>query len=410
MNILFLTLLKVDTLKIRGIYQDLMNEFVSHGHKIYIISPLERREQKSSILISEGDAHFLNVRTLNVQKTNIIEKGFATLSIEYLFLRGVKKYFSDIRFDLVIYSTPPITFSNVIEFIKKKDGAKSYLLLKDIFPQNAVDMKMMLKNGVIYRFFRRKEKKLYKISDRIGCMSEANRQYIFKHNPKIDPKKVEVNPNSIQPLPYEDIDPFTKKAIKSQYNLPTDCKIFIYGGNLGIPQGLDFLLRTITAMKDNPKIYFLIVGSGTEFDRIQKWFKLNTPTNAMLISGLPKQDYDNLMKICDVGMIFLHKDFTIPNFPSRLLSYLEFKLPVLVAADPNTDIGTEVERNRCGFSVPTGNLEKMIIAVNSFCDMSEEEFEQLRNNSRNYLEQNFLVSQSYNQIMNYFNFEKTNSL
>jgi hypothetical protein len=64
-----------------------------------------------------------------------------------------------------------------------------------------------------------------------------------------------------------------------------------------------------------------------------------------LIAGLPKNDYDKLLAACDVGLIFLNKNFTIPNYPSRLLSYLEMKIPVIAATDPNSDIGLDIERN-----------------------------------------------------------------
>ena len=150
-------------------------------------------------------------------------------------------------------------------------------------------------------------------------MSEANRQYVLAHNPTVNPLKVEVNPNSIAPIPYVSLSEEEKTLIKEKYKLPLNRKIFIYGGNLGIPQGLDFLLQTIEATKNDPRIYFLIVGSGTEFTRIQNWFKENKPQNAQLLFGVPKIEYDRLVKSCDIGMIFLHKDFTIPNFPSRLL-------------------------------------------------------------------------------------------
>lgn len=399
MNILFLTLIKIETLQKRGIYHDLMREFASHHHSVYIISPTERKEKKPSSLTSEGNVHFLNIRTLNVQKTNLIEKGVSILTIELLYLRGVRKYFNDVKFDLIIYSTPPITFTRIINYIKNKDGAQSYLLLKDIFPQNAVDMKMMSKVGIIYHFFRNKEKKLYQISDVIGCMSEANRQYILKHNPKLDSAKVEVNPNAIEPITHIEYSQEEKDSIKIRYDLPLQKKIFIYGGNLGIPQGLDFLLETIEAVKDDSQIFFLIVGSGTEFDRIQNWIYNKNPNNAKLISSLAKDQFDELMKACDVGLIFLHKDFTIPNFPSRLLTYLEFKLPVLVAADSNTDIGTEVEKHKAGVSVLSGDLFNMIRALHFFSTMSDADLDNMRNNSRKYLEENFLVSQSYQKIM-----------
>ena len=38
-------------------------------------------------------------------------------------------------------------------------------------------------------------------------------------------------------------------------------------------------------------------------------------------------------------MIFLNCRFTIPDFLSRLLSYMQAKLPVLAVTDPNKDIG-----------------------------------------------------------------------
>lgn len=398
-NILFFTLLKIDTLKTRGIYHDLMREFADHGHHVYIISPVERRHNKPSTLSSEGNVHFLTVETLNIQKTNIFEKGLATVLIERSFLSGFKKHFEHVKFDVVIYSTPPITFTKIINYIKEKDGAMSYLLLKDIFPQNAIDMGMMFKNGIIHRFFRNKERKLYQLSDYIGCMSEANVKYILAHNPTLKKSKVEINPNSIAPLPFTEPDAEQIKLIKKKYKLPLKKKIFIYGGNLGRPQGIDFLLETIALHKNDIRSYFLIVGSGTEYQKIREWFTLNKPKNAKLISGLPKAEYDSLIKVCDVGLIFLNKNFTIPNFPSRLLSYLEWKLPVLVAADPNTDIGTEVVKHNCGLSVLAGETEQMSKALDYFCTLNREDFNVLRSNARNYLEKNFLVSFSYEKII-----------
>ena len=109
-------------------------------------------------------------------------------------------YFNNFAFDLILYSTPPITFNRLITELKKKTNASTYLLLKDIFPQNAVDLKMISEKGLIYRYFRKREKILYQISDWIGCMSMANVNYVLKNNSWLAPEKVEVNPNSIEIL------------------------------------------------------------------------------------------------------------------------------------------------------------------------------------------------------------------
>ncbi|RTY66255.1 glycosyltransferase WbuB [Flavobacterium bomense] len=397
MNILFLTLVKIKSLEERGIYTDLLRKFKEEGHNVFVVSPSERRDKKKTHLSTKDGVSILNVRTFNLQKTNIVEKGIGTLAIEYQYLNAIKKYFSTIKFDLILYSTPPITFSKVIDFVKKRDNAYSYLLLKDIFPQNAVDMKMLKEGGALHKFFLKKERRLYELSDTIGCMSEANKKYIIDHNPTIIQEKVEVNPNSIAPI--ETVQTAEeKRKIRKKYGLPFSRKIIVYGGNLGKPQGLDFLLETIISTI-NPNVFFLIVGSGTEFNRIYKWFQNKRPKNAMLVSGLPKQDYDKLLKVCDVGMIFLHQDFKIPNFPSRLLSYLEMKMPVITATDSNTDIGSIIKKNNCGYSVLSGDSESMQSAINKIVS-NDEAFYKMQENAWNLLQREYTVTHSYQLIKN----------
>jgi glycosyltransferase involved in cell wall biosynthesis len=397
MNILFLTLVKIKNLDERGIYTDLLRKFKEEGHKVSVVSPSERRENKKTELVEEFGVNILNVRTFNLQKTNIIEKGVGTLAIEYQYLKAIKKYFSNIKFDLILYSTPPITFSKVIYYIKKRDNAYSYLLLKDIFPQNAVDMGMLKKGGVLHKMFVKKEQKLYELSDSIGCMSEANRKYVLTHNPTINPKKVEVNPNSIEPV--QSTQTLEEKiVIKKKYGLPLDKMIFVYGGNLGKPQGVDFLLETIES-NTNQKVFFLVVGSGTEYNRIEKWFAQKQLKNTLLMSGLPKTDYDLLLNACDVGMIFLDKDFTIPNFPSRLLSYLEMKIPVIAATDPNTDIGYILEKNNCGYKVLAGDILNMHKVIDEICS-NEDTYDKMSEEGWSLLQREYKVEHSYELIKN----------
>ena len=395
MNILFLTLVKINFIVDRGIYHDLLRKFRDEGNNVFVVNPIERREDEKTHLSESGGVKILKVKTFNITKTNVVEKGIGTLAIEYQYLNAIKKYFSDVNFDLVLYSTPPITFTKVINFVKRRDNAISYLLLKDIFPQNAVDMKMMKQGGLLHKFFVKKEKKLYSASDYIGCMSEANKEYILKHNPDVNFEKVEVNPNSISPVKFE-ISKREIDTVRTKYNIPLDNKVFVYGGNLGKPQGVAFLIETIKKTS-NLDVYFLIVGSGTMFNFIDKWFKENKPKNAILISGLPKIDYDNLLKVCDVGLIFLHKDFTIPNFPSRLLSYLEMGMPVVAATDINTDIGKVIEDNNCGYWVESGDLNKMNIVVSKLIS-DDILFNKMRENSIKLLNSNYTVDVSYNLI------------
>lgn len=397
MKLLFLTLVNIENINDRNLYTDLMRKFRDEGHDVYIVTPSERRLKRRTCLQNREGITFLNIKTLNVQKTNLIEKGVSTLLIEHQFLYGIKKYLSDVRFDLVLYSTPPITFTLVIGYIKKKDGAKSYLLLKDIFPQNAVDLGMIKKGGVLHRYFRSKEKQLYHISDFIGCMSPANVEYLLKHNSEIDPAKVEVNPNSIEPAT-NFISTVEKEIIRKQYGIPDDSVAFIYGGNLGKPQGIDFLLDVLKSNKDRKDIFFVLVGSGTEFGKIKHWFTSNNPLNALLLAGMQKIEYDQLLQSCDVGLIFLDRRFTIPNFPSRLLSYLQFKLPVIAATDLSTDLGRIIEKNNFGHWAESGDIATLQSGIDKFRN-GRSLIKEMGENGNNYLYNYHAVFLSYKIIM-----------
>ena len=276
MNLIFLTVSRINSISGRGIYTDLMRKFRDEGHNVYIVTPIERQFGKSTSFYEQDGVHILQVRTLNIQKTNILEKGIGTIWLESQFKNAIKKYLDGIHFDLILYSTPPITLNKVILYLKKcNPQAISYLLLKDIFPQNAVDLGMFSERSILYKIFRRKEIQLYKDSDFIGCMSPANVKFLLEHNPYIDEKKVEVAPNSLELK--ESQEKVDRKLIREKYHLPVDKPIFIYGGNLGKPQGIDFLIKCLDVNKERNDCHFLIVGNGTEYLKLLCWYENVSP-------------------------------------------------------------------------------------------------------------------------------------
>ena len=398
---------RISGLTTRGIYIDLVRKFRDEGHEVYIITPHERSVGLPTELKEVDSIHILGVKTLNLQKTNVIEKGLGQILVESQYKSAIKQYLNEIKFDLILYSTPPVTFPKAIAFLKKNNPqAKTYLLLKDIFPQNAVDIGMMSTAGVkglLYKFFRNKEKKLYAASDYIGCMSPANVEYVLKHNPEIHSDRVEVAPNSIELTNRINNDEGQIKAeryyIRSKYNLPTDRPIFIYGGNLGRPQGIPFLIQCLDANSNRTDCHFVIIGNGTERKKLVEWAESRQPLSVTIMDKLPKEDYDQLAASCDVGLIFLDHRFTIPNYPSRLLPYLENKMPIIAATDSNCDTGKIAEENGYGYWCESNSVEAFTAIVDKMIasnrkDMGEKGYK--------FLCENYLVQNTYDAIIKHF--------
>ena len=401
MNILFMTIGRMANIEDHTIYCDLLREFRNNGHSVYTISPFEKRTGKKTEYKEICGVYMLHVKSGNVTRSvGLIEKGISQVLLEKCFIAGIKKYLSDVKFDLVMYSTPPITFYKAINYVKKRDGAKTYLLLKDIFPQNAVDLGIMTKTGLkapLYKFFRNKEKNIYGISDYIGCMSQANVNYVLKHNPGVNSKIIEVCPNSVEPIDMS-VDEQTRVVIRERYGIPVDKKVFIYGGNLGKPQGIDFLIKCIESQKNNEKAYFLVIGEGTEYAKLEEFENNTRQKNFKLMKRLPKEDYDAMVGACDVGMVFLDHRFTIPNFPSRLLAYMQAKIPVLAVTDSNTDIGKVIIDGGFGWWCESNDIDGFDRAIDS-CVTSESDMGIV---AWNYLNQYYSSSIGYKTIIHHF--------
>lgn len=400
MNILFLTISYSEKGHI-SFYEELLQEFVSNGHNVYVACASERKNGIDTSLSKERNISVLRIKTGNITgNLNIIEKGVSTLLIDTTFKKAIRKYYNNIKFDLVLYPTPPITLVGTVSYMKRKCKAHTYLLLKDIFPQNAVDLGILSTKGIkgiIYRLFRNKEKNLYKLSEYIGCMSMANVNYILKYN-EIERNKIEVCPNCVKPL----IINFNEKQlidIRKKYNIPIDKVVFVYGGNLGKPQGISFFLQCLNECKKIEDAYMLVVGGGSEAKKIKEYVAKNEIVNAKIIDTLPKEDYEMLVNACDVGLVFLDYRFTIPNFPSRILSYMQTAKPVIIASDPNTDMGDIVESNGFGWKCLSNDVKGFSKCVENALSSDKKMMGKV---GRTYLENNYNVSNGYEIIMKHF--------
>lgn len=402
MNILFISIGGIGDLSEGAVYPDLLRFFRNKGHKVSVVCQRERRFKHNTEIETEHGIQVLRVKTGNITKTNVFEKGMSTLLISYQFKRAIRKYFKNQKFDIILYSTPPITIDTTVSYVKKRDDSFSYLMLKDIFPQNALDIKVLSNyglGGLLTKYFFHREKKLYLTSDIIGCMSAANTRFILDNNPYIDQNKVEICPNTI--------DPITKKgkdtnALREIFGLPQNKLIFVYGGNFGKPQNVDFIVEILKNSKKEFNCHFVMCGSGTEFYKIRNVAKIIDKSFVTIFDSLSKNEYNELLAACDVGLIFLDYRFTIPNFPSRILDYMNHSLPVLASTDSNTDIGKVIVEGDFGWWCENNSYNDFELIIKTILSSPYMIFEK-GIKSRNYLEKHFTTNIAYERIINAYN-------
>lgn len=363
MKILFLTMSNFDSVRERGIYTDLIRALERRGHHITALCPIEKKYRQHTHEKNEDGIRLIRVRTGDLFNVGLVRKLLSRAGVCHRYRAALDRFCPHEEFDLVLYTTPPTTLAPIVRRLKKT-GAYTYLMLKDIFPQNAADLGLIRQNGLAFRFFRHGEKSIYKAADTIGCMSPANMDFLKRQDPWIDESKITECPNAVE-VREASVTAAEKATIRAQYNLPADRCIFVYGGGLGKPQGTEFLQRVATATDCD--LFFLIIGSGACFDDLKK-LEAEKPATIRVLSWLPTDDYDRLVRACDVGLILLNPRFTIPNFPSRLLGYMQAKLPVLAATDTATDIGRIAEAAGFGLWCENGDVDGFLRAAKVLTD------------------------------------------
>ena len=334
-----------------NLYGDLVEEFVRQGHDVHVATILEAREGRETYEDVIDGARVLHVRCGNLFGVNPITKGLTTLRLPRRFGTALSRFWGEATFDLVIYPTPPITFAPVVRDLKRRQGCRSYLILRDIFPQNAKDLGM-IRDPLTYRYFRRQEQRLYELSDHIGCMSHGNIDYVRRHN-AVDPAKLHVLYNWERVT--APVAPAARAEVRRRYDLEGKF-VAVFGGNIGFAQGLEFLLELAALYRDRSDIVFLIVGTGAVKDRVARLVQERRLDNVRMMDFIPRSDFQALLGASDVGLINLDRRFTIPNIPSKTLGYFAAAVPVLAAIDASTDYGALLDECDAGLWSVTGDL------------------------------------------------------
>lgn len=394
MNILYITSVFPRPKEGATIYTDLACGLSAAGHRLTVLVADEHKSKQNSAFVSERGLTVLRVRTGRIYNVGLLEKGISTVTLNLFLKRAVHRHLKDASFDLILFETPPISTCKTVAYAKKRFRADVFLMLKDIFPQNGVDLGLYKKGGLIYRYFRMQEKKLYRTADRIGCMSEANMVYIRKHSGVPQDKTVLFpNTKSISFPPGTSGD-----DIRNKYGIPQDKTVFVFGGNVGIPQSPDYIISCAKMLLQEPEAFFLVVGRGSHAEYVKKAMK--TESRFMVLGNLERTAYEELLSSCDVGLIFLDSRFTIPNFPSRILSYMNFSIPVIAATDGVSDINTLIQKANCGMWCSSEDVGAFYAHAKTLLH-SPELRETLGKNGYRYFKANLTVRNSVELLTRY---------
>ena len=398
MNILFIFSRHSEDPDDSTLTKDLSDEFSKKGNNVTVVTILEKKYGRETELKIENGYEVLRVRTGNYfNLKSKIEKGITILTMPRDIKKEVIKNLGHKKYDLIITHTPFVSSETVIKPLKKYFKCPAFLILWDIFPQNAKDIGL-IKNPFLFKFFKWKEKKMLSIYDRILCMSEGNIEYIKEKYLYLRQNIIKLLRNWAVIKPKIIVD---KKSIREKYGYEEKEFIAIFGGNMGKPQKLENILFLAEKVLENKDIKFLFIGSGTEKDRLEKYSESKGLRNVKFINQIPRVDYEKLTAACDIGIVSLDERFTVPNFPSKTTDYFKLSLPILASLDGCAvkDYGNFLQNEvKGGLYSQAGNTQELYEKFMLLYE-NKELRKKLGDNGRKFYEENLGVDKAYKKIV-----------
>ncbi len=339
--------------------QDLARGLSRIGHTVSVLTSYPRhylteesKDKKFKIVSSDNGITIIRIKTLPLHKANFIIRGISQLLLPFIFFLGVKKCMRESPDAVIVYS-PPITLGLVGKFIKKRYGAKFFLNIQDIFPQNAIDLGI-LKNKPIIKFFELIEKTVYASADVITFHSDGGRKFLIekKHVPE---SKIVTLYNWVDVSEYVDLKQHI--SFRDRYGLQGKF-IFLFAGIMGPAQGLEFLIHVAERVSDLKDIVFLLVGDGTEKEKIEKLIQEKNIKNIEVRPFISKDEYPYLVKDSDVGIVCLSSNNKTSFVPGKFLGYMAAGKPVVSFLNKESDAFALMDEARCGYTGRSDDVEE----------------------------------------------------
>lgn len=263
--------------------------------------------------------------------------------------------------DVILAYSPPLLLGWTAHLLSRIWKAPWILNVQDLYPDTAIDLGL-LRNPYAIRLAQRLEAATYSRAHVVTVHSEGNREHILGFG--VEPERVVTIPNwvDVPEAPVTEIghesDPLAELGLEDRF-------VIFYGGAIGFAQGLDDVLEAADRLRDHGDITFLILGGGSNRDRVVAKAQAMKLPNVRFHPRVSHAEYLRFLVASDVALVPLRQELSTPVVPAKLQEIMAAGQPVLAYTNPASDTKRIVERAKCGVHVTAGKISELTRTVES---------------------------------------------
>ncbi|MCI9272523.1 MAG: glycosyltransferase family 4 protein [Clostridiales bacterium] len=326
------------------LFRDILQGFLDAGHSVTRIAAVEKGGQKEYRLgIDHPEMEYIEVQRKKTQKQSVIKRYLAdnltNIKMAWKIWRAKK---GDVLFEDVSYSSIWSVWAARARRIRVVS------MIQDVWPDNAVESGLLSRGSMVYRFFDCIQKKVYRKSEKIICISDDIKAFIASKGVPAD--RIDV----IYNWGYQDdlikID-WNENKFVQKYRLSPDLFYAVYAGNIGKMQNVDLIVDAARRLKDQKHIRFLIVGGGVRRDEIEEKINRDECSNVTMLPMQPSELATHIYSMADVNLIPLVKGGIKTALPSKTGVCLSCGRPIVACVDADALFAKAVLAEGAGYVV-----------------------------------------------------------
>lgn len=313
---------------------DLCIEFHRQGHEVTLVTTMEQGEASERFV--EG-IRIISVFWRSRDDDSFLRKFISQLFLPYKMYLATKKHCDLKGIGGIVWYSPSIFLWPFIFFLRVSRKVKSYLILRDIFPEWAFETGV-IKSKVIFLVLRWYASFQYKIADSIGIQALGNITYL----PVRFHRKVHVLENWLNDLKVSSPTyTFEDKTL-------SDKKVLLYAGNVGVAQGFNRVIELAVQLNYREDIVIACFSRGSDLKLAKRSIKERNLENVRFFDVVEHELLHSICKQCVLGIVALDPKHLTHNIPGKFLMYMRSGLPVVALVNHNNELIDIIDDNQVG--------------------------------------------------------------
>ncbi len=258
------------------------------------------------------------------------------------------------KFVVIAVTNPPLLMW-VCYAANRMFGIKYVVLIHDVYPDIAVELGVLPRNGPITNLWRWLNRRAYRCSERVIVLGRDMRtvvqQEIPEYHAKISIIANWADKDSIRPRSRDEHPKLDDLGIRDRF-------IVLYSGNIGRFHEIETILDAAHRLDDG-RFVFVFYGEGKQAGLVRQAQETSLHHTVRLLPFQPRERLGLTLTGCDASLVTLRAGLTGLAVPSKLYGALASGKPVVAVAPEDCEAALLIRDYDCGVVSPPGDGEAL---------------------------------------------------